>query len=182
MDLNHLPKSDKGTFKDASVDEHRFFLASLVHYFSLIKLVHKTRDNENSGLETLLLLDETLAESRKDVLKFYFSGNITRGMVGEDHLMTFKLDRLEGQVYKDIVSNWQEILMAGLKDYDVFGDADSLKCGLTVPLEILKIVLKKDEVQMISLDLSGKVISLYVDKVYLKLKLNQRRKGSFIFS
>ncbi len=182
MDLSHLPNSDKGNFKDATTDEHRFFLASLVHYFSLIALVHKTRDNEKSGLETLVLLEETLEQSRKDVLKFYFSGNIVRGMVGEDHLITFKLDRLQGQIYKEKVQQWQTILTDAIRDYDLFGDADSLKCGLTIPLELLKIVGKKEETPMIGMDLSDPVINMYVDKVYLKLKMNQRRKGSFIFS
>lgn len=182
MDLNHLDRTDKGTFKDAGPDEHRYFLASLVHYFSLIALVHKARQNNGTAAPAFQLLKETLDESKKDVTKFYFSGNIFRGVVGEDHLMAFKLERLQGSDYAEAVKRWQVTITDAIKDYDMFGDADSLKCGLTIPLELLKIVLRKQEVHMFELDPSSKPISVYIDKVYLKLKLNQRRKGSLIFS
>lgn len=177
MDLTQIPSSDIGNFKEVTLAEHRSFLVNLVHYISLISLVHKTRDKDT----ITPVLDETLEQSRKDILKFYFSGDIYRDIVGEDHIIIFNLDRFSDQVYKDRICQWSEILMGAVQEFDLYGDPNSLKCGLTIPLELLKIVQKNQEIPMNELGLPDSFINLYVDKVYLKLKMNQRRKGSLIF-
>ncbi len=184
IDLHDVPHSNKDRFKEVDMKETRYYLAGLIHYISLCILVHKAKRNTGSYANELLA--EALEESKANISKYYWTGCIYRGTIDKDRVIQFQLDEFLNEKYQYLIEEWLEFLMAAIRDYDKYQDESVLKCGFTVPLALLKIVRGKelvlfDSIPEAEVDLVQE-INMYFDEVLIKLKLKERKKGSYIFS
>jgi len=187
--FNYYPSKIDTYWKSDPLDKRRF-LASYMHYLSLIKLCHKAQENGKTiGWE----IKEILDLSANDVSNYYFklkylsyykvsiSPKMVKDKESKEYLFNINLegDELIDIKHKDNVAALYDNICAVIGDYDLYKEEAVLDMGLLVPGKNMFVLNNRDLVQVE--EFKDSLVNFLLTEPYKKLEKGSKVIGSLVF-